>query len=119
MIKAIAVGAGVLVTLFVGRWCGDFLQRSVTVPFPARFAGFKRAEAEGGGSQLGIIERLLFFTAFWLQSSALTAGWLALKGAAKWASWQHVTKIPEGDPQDGSYQLDKRFLSSRLCWEDS
>jgi hypothetical protein len=47
---------------------------------------------------LGFLETIVFFTAFYLKESAIiAAGWLTFKVAAKWASWQHVVKIPEKD----------------------
>jgi hypothetical protein len=111
---AAAFAAGLSVTLLVGVLASWVLKHTVTVPFPPRFATFETAEKLGGGRYLGIFERLLFFYAFSFDANAVAAGWLAFKLGAKWASWQHVTKIPEGDINDESYQGDKRFLSSRL-----
>jgi hypothetical protein len=92
---SLAVGVGILVTAALGSLCGSFLATSVTVNFPAEFEDFEESEKGGGGKELGILERVLFFAAAWLDAYVIAAGWLTFKVAAKWASWQHITKIPE------------------------
>jgi hypothetical protein len=105
--ESIFVGAGLLVTLILGLYCECFLKKSVTAP-PI----FKH-EVGGGGKQLGVLERLLFFGSFLLGEYTLTAGWLAFKVAAKWASWQHVIKI--SDKADETRNVNVRVIvSSRL-----
>jgi hypothetical protein len=105
---------GLLVTIVSGALCSTFLSRSVAVQFPKRFEKLQSAEESGGGRQLGMLERLVFFTSFSVRQHEVAAGWLLFKVAAKWASWQHVAKIPEGEENDLQYTLDKVFLSSRM-----
>jgi hypothetical protein len=91
----IGVGAGLMVTALLGWTCNWFLNHSVTVKFPPGFEVFKEAEKGGGGKQLGVLERVLFFGSLWIGRYEVVAGWLAFKVAAKWASWQHITRMPE------------------------
>lgn len=108
----LAAGSGLLLTLILGSFCGLFLKRTVTVELPSRFEVFRvPAETAGGGRQLGTLERVLFFGSFWASAYVLIVGWLAFKVAAKWAAWQHVTKLPEA--KDDTLE-DHLKLSSRL-----
>jgi hypothetical protein len=93
--QATAIGAGLIVTALLGRWSKKFLDRSVTVEFPPGFDVLKEVEKGGGGRQLGVLERVLFFGSLWIGRYEVAAGWLAFKVAAKWASWQHITRMPE------------------------
>jgi hypothetical protein len=125
---SLAIGTGILVTALLGLLCDPFLKVSVTVEFPDAFKDFEDSETGGGGKQLGILERLLFFASAWLDAYVIAGGWLTFKAAAKWASWQHITKIPETlnqehirGPQitylwadDRKYMDARRRLSSRL-----
>jgi len=110
-----AIFGGLLVTIFLGWLCGAFLRRTVTLEYPERFKDFKESEKGGGGVQLGTLERVLFFAAFWLEQSVFVAGWLTFKVAAKWAVWQHIVRIPEdAKDNDPNYLSQKRILSSIL-----
>jgi hypothetical protein len=51
---------------------------------------------------------------FWLEQYYLALGWLIFKLGAKWASWQHVVKIPEGTRDDDACLRDRLFLAARL-----
>lgn len=88
------------------------------VKFPGEFEDFEESEKGGGGNELGILERLLFFVSAWLGQYVIAGGWLTFKAAAKWASWQHITKVPETLKEEGSderkYMDARRRLSSRL-----
>jgi hypothetical protein len=92
---AIGVGVGLTVTALLGMGCGFFLKHSVTVRFPPDLEFLEKVESGGGGKQLGVLERVLFFGSLWLGRYEVAAGWLAFKVAAKWASWQHITRMPD------------------------
>jgi hypothetical protein len=113
---SLAIGGGILVTAVLGLLCGPFLDASVTVKFPEEFKDFKESEKGGGGKELGILERVLFFASAWLSAYVIAGAWLTFKVAAKWASWQHITKIPETlkDEDERKYMDARRRLSSRL-----
>ena len=112
-----AIGWGILITALVGLFCKKFLDWSVTQGFPTSFSAFKSAEKGGGGKCLGILERLLFFASLWLGRYEAAAGWLAFKVAAKWATWQHIVKLPEvisDDALKNRLQLASRLLGRFL-----
>ena len=48
-----------------------------------------------GPMVLGLLEAAFFYGALTASAPAAIAGWLVLKGASKWASWQHVMKLPD------------------------
>jgi hypothetical protein len=114
LVKLLAIESGLFVTLLLGCFSSAFLRRSVTVPFPDEFADFKHAEKDGGGTQLGTLERVMFFASFSFEGYALVAGWLAFKAAAKWAAWQHIVKIPDKATDANEVLSLKIKLSSRL-----
>jgi hypothetical protein len=100
-------GIGLIAALVLGWFCECFLRKSVKAQ-----PEIGSHEAGGGGKQLGTLERILFFGSFLLAEYSIAAGWLAFKVAAKWASWQHVVRIPDNDLDPG---LKERItLSSRL-----
>ena len=107
---SLAIGVGILVTAFLGLLCGPFLHFSVTVDIPKEFEAWKSAQKDGGGSDLGLLERLLFFAAFWLDAHVIAGAWLAFKVAAKWAAWQHIQKIPASS----SWNDDRKYLNTRF-----
>jgi hypothetical protein len=112
----LAIGAGILVTALLGLLCSPFLNFRVTVKIPDEFKAWEPAQKAGGGSDLGLLERLLFFAAVWQDSHVIAGAWLAFKVAAKWAAWQHIAKLPVTfkDEDDRKY-LNARFqLSSNL-----
>jgi hypothetical protein len=92
---AIGVGTGLTVTALLGWACNWFLDHSVTVKFPPGFEILKEVERGGGGKQLGVLERVLFFGSLGFGRYEVVAGWLVFKLGAKWASWQHITRMPK------------------------
>jgi hypothetical protein len=112
----IGVGAGLMVTTLLGWGCNWFLNHSVTVRFPPDLEAFRGAEKGGGGKQLGVLERVLFFGSLWLGRYEIAAGWLAFKLGAKWATWQHITRMPEKIvPNDIAKDIEIRtIVSSRV-----
>ena len=122
--SATGIAAGLLVTALFGWGCEKFLKLSVTVKFPPHF-DVANIEKGGGGKQLGVLERVLFFGSLWLGRYEVAAGWLAFKVAAKWAAWQNIMKMPDQIFKDdiwmefknrnmvGSY-LVGRFLNGTL-----
>lgn len=44
---------------------------------------------------LGALEVILFYVSFLFCAWEVIGGWLVFKAASKWASWQHVMKMPE------------------------
>jgi hypothetical protein len=114
LVKSTAIELGVILTLILGCTCGAFIKRSVTVGQDL-IPGLEEQQRRGGGAQLGAIERLLFFAAFWLDQHLITGGWLAFKVAGKWAAWQHIAKIPAGGNSENASALERRSrLSSYL-----
>ena len=84
----------------------------------------KSSFPQSGGKWVGIMERALILTVlFWGEEKSyiIIAGWLAFKVASKWATWQHIVRVPESmegfSPEEwlqvrwawGSHQL-TRFL---------
>ncbi|MEW8185663.1 MAG: hypothetical protein AB2794_11685 [Candidatus Thiodiazotropha endolucinida] len=64
---------------------------------------------------LGILERILSFTAFFLNAPLIIVGWLAFKVASKWQVWANVVQVPKAS--DGA--IDKSsitFLIARHRW---
>jgi len=47
----------------------------VIVKFPGGFEDFEESEKGGGGNELGILERLLFFVSAWLGQYVIAGGW--------------------------------------------
>jgi hypothetical protein len=101
--QAVFGGGGLILALILGGYCEYFLRKSVTAD-----PKLSSHEIGGGGKELGVLERVLFFASFWIAEFALAAGWLAFKVAGKWASWQHVVRLNEED------QAERVKLSSRL-----
>jgi hypothetical protein len=116
LIESSGIGAGLLVTQLLGLYCDRFLKTGVTTQLPCRFKSFETTESQGGGEQLGVLERFLFFATVWLAAYEIAGGWLVFKVAAKWASWEHIIKIPEFTTEDDRdrYLRDKVDLASRL-----
>src|SRR5262249_26459559 len=114
--SATAIGAGLWITALLGLLSKDFLNCSVWVKFPPGFEFFEKTESGGGGKQLGVLERVLFFGSLWIGRYEVVAGWLAFKVAAKWASWQHITRMPETIfPSDVAKDMEiKRVVSARV-----
>jgi hypothetical protein len=70
-------------------------------------------EGNEGGWVLGNLERLLFFSAFWMDASAVTAAWLAFKVASKWNAWSNVISVPKSAlPNVDEFD----FLIARRRW---
>jgi hypothetical protein len=110
---SLAIGVGLVVTALLGLLCRLFLKVSVTVELPKEFEAWEPAQKGGGGSDLGLLERLLFFAALWQDAHVIAGAWLAFKVAAKWAAWQHIAKIPETfQGEDDKKYLQARFLLS-------
>jgi hypothetical protein len=107
LIRTIFVGAGLFLTLVLGWYCERFLKKSVIAK--SRIAGH---DPGGGGQQLGVLERLLFFASFLLGEYTIAGGWLVFKAAAKWAAWQHIARLP--DSGDSLAVQDRISTSSRL-----
>jgi hypothetical protein len=90
------LGIGVLVTMVSGFFCECFLQRSVTADPGPPYSGVP--QEGGGGKELGVLERLIFFSSLWNKDWLNIAGaWLVFKAAGKWAAWQHIVKTPSTD----------------------
>ena len=109
LIQVIVTGAGLLLSQFLGSFSECFLTKSVTVTQQVP-RNLLAGQTGGGGKQLGTLERLLFFASFWMGAYAVAGGWLAFKVAAKWASWQHIAKLAEGEAKFE----DRILLSSHL-----
>jgi hypothetical protein len=113
---SLAIGVGILVTALLGMLCSPFLELTVTSKIPDEFKTWRLAQKAGGGADLGLLERLLFFAAFWMDAHVVAGAWLAFKVAAKWAAWQHIAKLPDTlkDEDDRQYMAARFWLSSNL-----
>jgi len=60
----LAVQIGLLSTLFLGRFCTLFLDKSVAIKYPDRLK-LEALEPRGGGKQLGVLETIFFTAPFW------------------------------------------------------
>jgi hypothetical protein len=112
LIDLTAAGFDLITTELIGWLCGAFLDKSVPVK-QTLIPDIKNVQKDGGGLQLGVIERLLFFAAFWSPPQYILAvGWFASKVAAKWAAWQHIVRIPDNAAENALRQ--RTMLSSYL-----
>jgi hypothetical protein len=93
--QIILITSGVLITLILGCFSGTFLDRSVTARPASSTFQVLHNQTGGGGKQLGVFERLMFFASFVFGEYTIAAGWLGFKVATKWAVWQHVAKLPD------------------------
>jgi hypothetical protein len=68
-----------------------------------------------GGYLIGLIERTLFFVAFYYEQPLLIGGILTFKVAAKWEAWKNIIQVPQkhlnGFP-NGAY----RYFIFRRRW---
>lgn len=78
LIQPIFVEIGLIGTLLLGWFCETFLEKSVKAK-----PKIGAHEADRGGKQLGVLERLLFFGSFLLGQYAAAGGWLLFKGSRK------------------------------------
>jgi hypothetical protein len=121
ILKVLPPAIGVIITLALASRIRGRLDAWVAKPaVDARYL-FSPASPR----PLGIMEALLSFIAVWLAQPVAIGGWLAFKVAAKWATWQHITKMTDvfgpGDPLEkvktrdiiGSFIL-SRFLIGTL-----
>ena len=68
-----------------------------------------------GPLMLGVLEAAVLYGACWQGAWALAGGWLLFKAASKWASWQHVMKLPEKvEVQSDAWNAD--YLRFRWAW---
>jgi hypothetical protein len=68
-----------------------------------------------GPLMIGTLEASLSFVAIWMNGWPFLAGWLVFKSASKWASWQHVMKLPERlDELGREDQL--KYVRFRWAW---
>jgi hypothetical protein len=109
-VQIILITSGALITHILGCFSGYFIKRSVTARPISRSFQTLHNQTGGGGKQLGVFERLMFFASFLFREYTIAAAWLAFKVATKWAAWQHVNKLPE----DKELLVDRARLSSHL-----
>ena len=96
---------GLLVTLVLSGFSHRFLNWTVKagLDLAPKFSYLRNVR--GGGWYLGFFESVLFFTAFWSADYLIVGGaWLTFKLGAKWASWQHVIKMPEHKVEDNIHE---------------
>lgn len=99
---------GLIIALVLSRNAADPLLKTIKVkPKPPKDSEISEKELDDallinrpknnpGIEWLGGFETSLFFFSFYEKDAAVIgAAWLAFKVAAKWASWQHVIKVPE------------------------
>src|SRR5229473_2778278 len=95
LLQLVAILVGLGITCIAGKYVGCVLKFVGDQDVPEVF---KRKG--GGGYIVGTLERLFFFGALWQGAYSVIAGFLALKVASKWASWQHIVKVPDPSPDD-------------------
>jgi hypothetical protein len=70
--------------------------------------------AENAGAYIGLLERVLFFTALSMGANGpfIIAGYLGFKVAAKWEAWRNIVKVPRRleDIAGGEENLDYFLL---------
>jgi len=107
MEQIVFISLGLLLTLFLGCFCEFFLQKSVIAK--ARYIDVQSTQTGGGGRQLGVLERLLFFASLWLGEYTIAGSWLVFKAAGKWAAWQHIARLPD---EGGRQAAEDRIIAS-------
>lgn len=94
----IEVIVGVITTIILGIGVRYFLNAIAKKPEPPN--GLKKKDWEGiierssGGYWIGVFERLISLTSFWLEQYSLIGGWLAFKVATKWEVWKNIIQVP-------------------------
>ncbi|HXG49913.1 MAG TPA: hypothetical protein VNN77_00720 [candidate division Zixibacteria bacterium] len=121
MSESFAAAGGLVLTILLGLLSAEFLNATVRVELPERYKSLAALEQKGGGAYLGLLERVLFFIAFWLGQHLLAVGWLGFKVAARWATWAVLIRPPDAgqidafrDSVDLSARLLGRFLNGTL-----
>ena len=110
---------GLLVTILLGFCVGPLLKyvrKSVASTVPPNEATkvnwVALTRGNKGGWILGILERFLFFGAFWVDAPAITIAWLAFKVASKWNAWSNVISVPNTLPNIDELE----YLVARRRW---
>ncbi len=126
MTTVIQVFTGVISTILLGLIVGPFVRyvKKYSLSHPPNDALKDKwdiltrdTEIPRASYWLGLLERLLFFGATWLQSYELIAGWLAFKVVSKWEVWSSIISIPDKlkDVDDIDYLIARhRWGSQRL-----
>jgi len=60
---------------------------------------------------VGVLEAVTFYAAFTTTAWAVAGSWLVFKAASKWATWQHIMKVPEKLGRD-----EDEYLIFRWAW---
>ncbi len=68
-----------------------------------------------GPLMIGVLEAAVLYVAFWHAAWSVAAGWLVFKAASKWASWQHVMRLPE-NVESKSDEWNTDYLRFRWAW---
>ena len=113
---------GLLTVFLLGLTVGPLVKHVQTIiPLHAPNEALKEkwmllTEGNEGGWVLGNLERLLFLGAFWIQSPAVIAAWLAFKVATKWNAWSNVISVPKALPSvdEVEYLIARRRWGSQL-----
>jgi hypothetical protein len=110
--------AGFLVKPIVDR-----LRRAITVPEISDDPELKywwgelRKQPDISGTVIGIVERIIFFVAFYSSDKSWEAigVWLAFKVAAKWQAWNIMGYIPD-EPDRSTTVQPLRWAYARRMW---
>jgi hypothetical protein len=93
---------GLILTLLLGLLTPRFLKyvdKQVQIDLPKDFDSetwkkIFKVPGKKSAARIAILERTLFFFAFWSGHPELILGWLVIRVAAKWDSWANITKVP-------------------------
>lgn len=112
------VALGLVTTLIASIfvWPLSVLARSGwSVQAPEGLESIKGGHDRPGPLMLGVLEAIVFFLAFVSEAWVVAGGWLVFKAASKWASWQHIMKVPEAFGENEAEYIQFRWAwSSRL-----
>lgn len=123
--------AGIIMTLSVGYLSSIILEKvsseiigSIPAPWNSLFSSFHTT----GGKWIGRIERIIFFTGFWMDRFEVVPVILTFKIAAKWESWKNIVQVskdppkksPEDHPNEETYftarSLYASYVLTRFLW---
>lgn len=109
------LGVTLLLSLFVSPVVSWARSGWPLEPPPHGLEFMREGFGRPGPLMIGVLEAATLFVAFSQEAWALAGGWLVFKAASKWASWQHVMKIPESLQPPGE-PLDVEYLRFRWAW---
>jgi len=68
-----------------------------------------------GPLMIGVLEAAVLYVVFWHAAWAVAGGWLVLKAASQWASWQHIMTLPD-KVESRPDEWNTAYLEFRWAW---